>query len=136
VTRAPSRRYNVGTMTSSLGTWMLGFGAFLVVAGVVGFVTNPRRVGSALLSGVAFGGLSFAWGVLLRRGVGWAVAAALVSTAVLAAVLGWRGSRAWILFVKGQPLKLAAAVIMSAMLLASLVTIGVLLGGIMPATPG
>jgi hypothetical protein len=64
------------------------------------------------------------------------VAAALVSTAVLAAILGWRGSRAWILVVKGQRFKLPAAVIISAMLLASLVTIGVLLGGIRPGAPG
>lgn len=131
--RAPgfAPRYDGAMMLDAAGVWMVWYGAFLLAAGGVGYLTNPERAVSALVSGTVFGALSIAWAVLLRRGVGWAPAAALVSTSVLAAVFGWRGSRAWMLVARGHEYKLPAAVIITAMLLASLVMIGILLGAVL-----
>ncbi len=37
-------------MTPRLGTWLLGYGAFLVAAGVAGYLSNPEKAATALLS--------------------------------------------------------------------------------------
>ena len=75
---------------SFTGRWFVGFGIFLIVCGVAGFLSNPDGAKTALLSGGMFGGLSAFWVVLMLRGFGWARMAAGVSTLVLVAAFAWR----------------------------------------------
>lgn len=67
------------------------------------------------------------WGVLLRRGKARARRAALATTGFLTAVFAWRATMSWLAVQSGQSEKLVAAVLITAMLIASLATMTVLL---------
>jgi uncharacterized membrane protein (UPF0136 family) len=114
------------TMTSSLGKWMIGYGAFLIAIGVLGYLSNPEKAATALASGGTFGALSIVWGVLLRRGRDWARIAALATTGFLTAVFAWRATVSWMAVQGGQSEKLVAASLITAMGIASVVTLLVL----------
>ena len=116
-----------------LGAWMLGYGAFLVGAGVVGYLSNPEKAATALLSGGTFGALAMAWGLLLRRGRRWARQAAVATTGLLTLVFAWRATASWLAHLGGQPGKLVAAALITAMLAASLATLARLARGDAPA---
>ncbi len=105
------------------GTWLLGYGAFLAAAGVAGYLSNPEKAATALASGGTFGALSMAWGLLLRRGLGWARTAALATTGLLAAVFTWRATASWLAVLDGRPDKTFAAALITAMLAASVATL-------------
>jgi uncharacterized membrane protein (UPF0136 family) len=120
-------------MNHRLGTWLLGYGAFLGAAGVAGYLSNPEKAATALLSGGTFGALSVAWGLLLRSGRGWARTAALATTGLLALVFTWRSTAGWLAVLDGRPEKAVAAALITAMLAASVVTLVVLARGRNPA---
>jgi uncharacterized membrane protein (UPF0136 family) len=107
------------------GRWFVGFGVFLVLCGLAGFLSNPSGAKTALISGGTFGVLSAAWGFLMLRGMGWAWMAALGCTGFLAAVFTWRAAVGWMAVEAGEP-KLFAASLITLMLTGSLVSIGVL----------
>ena len=92
-------------MNTKLGKWMMGYGAFLVAMGLVGYLSNPAKATTALISGGVFGGLSVLWGILLARGQSWSRWAALATTGLLTAVFAWRASVSWAAFSEGQPEK-------------------------------
>lgn len=119
-------------MTHRLGTWLIGYGAFLVAVGVAGYLSNPEKAATALASGGTFGALSVGWGVLLRLGRAWARWAAIATTAFLTMVFAWRALASWLAFFGGQPGKLVAAALITAMLVASAVTLAVLARGAPP----
>ena len=107
------------------GKWFVGFGVFLILCGVAGYLSNPAGAKTALMSGGAFGGLSVVWGVLMLRGFVWARIAAWVSTLVLVAAFAWRSIAGWMAYAGGEP-KLFAASLITLMLVASLASLGVL----------
>lgn len=107
---------------------MIGYGLFLGGVGLAGYLSNPEKAATALISGGTFGALSVVWGVLLRRGLGWARWAARGMTAFLAAVFAWRATVSWLAVQGGQPEKAVAAGLITAMLAASIVTLFVLFG--------
>lgn len=113
-------------MTPPVGNWMIGYGAFLIAVGIAGYLSNPEKAATAVLSGGTFGTLSMAWGLLLRRGHAWARRGAIATTGLLAVVFTWRASVGWIAVAAGQSEKLVAAALISAMLVASLTTLWVL----------
>ncbi|MFN8601683.1 MAG: hypothetical protein U0842_14540 [Candidatus Binatia bacterium] len=113
-------------MTPPVGNWMIGYGAFLIAVGIAGYLSNPEKAATAVLSGGTFGTLSMAWGLLLRRGHAWARRGAVATTGLLAVVFTWRASVGWIAVAAGQSEKLVAAALISAMLVASLTTLWVL----------
>jgi uncharacterized membrane protein (UPF0136 family) len=119
-------------MSHRLGTWLLGYGAFLIAVGVVGYLSNPEKAVTALISGGTFGALSLAWGFLLRSGRGWARSAAIATTGLLTLVFTWRSIASWLAVLGGHPEKLVAAALITAMLLASVVTLVVLARGELP----
>ena len=45
-------------MNTKLGKLMVGYGTFLVAMGLVGYLSNPDKATTALISGGLFGGLS------------------------------------------------------------------------------
>ena len=102
-------------MTHGPASWMILYGSFLIVMGVIGYLSNPEKAATAVLSGGTFGALSIAWGVLLRRGVQVARWGALATTALLTAVFSWRATVGWLAVLEGNPDKLVAAVLISVM---------------------
>jgi hypothetical protein len=117
-------------MTHRLGTWMLAYGVFLIAVGVVGFLSNPEKAATALISSGTFGTLSIAWGLLLRSGRAWARWAAASTTSFLTLVFLWRSAASWAAFRDGASEKLVAATLITAMLVASVVTLAVLAKGL------
>ncbi len=108
------------------GRWFLGFGLFLILCGIAGYLSNPSGAKTALLSGGTFGLLSAFWGFLMLRGVTHARLAALISTTFLTAVFSWRASVGWMAVAAGEP-KLFAASLITLMLAGSCLSIAVLL---------
>jgi len=113
-------------MNPRLGNWLLGYGAFLIAVGVAGYLSNPEKAATALLSGGTFGALSMAWGFLLRGGRGWARTGAIATTGFLTAIFTWRSTASWLAVLGGRPEKTVAASLITAMLVASVVTLVVL----------
>ena len=109
----------------SKGRWFVGFGIFLILCGVAGYLSNPAGAKTALMSGGTFGGLSAHWGVLMLKGFAWAKIAAWVSTLVLVAAFTWRSIAGWMAYAAGEP-KLFAASLITLMLVASLASLIVL----------
>ena len=116
-------------MNPRLGNWLLGYGTFLIAIGVAGYLSNPAKAATALVSGGTFGSLSIAWGLLLRSGRGWARTGAIVTTGFLTLVFSWRSIASWLAFSRGMSEKLVAASLITAMLVASVVTLFVLVRG-------
>ena len=110
---------------NSTGRWFVGFGAFLILCGLAGYLSNPEGAKTALMSGGTFGGLSALWGVLMLKGFAWAKIAAWISTMVLVAAFAWRSAVGWMAYSAGEP-KLFAASLITLMLAASLASLSVL----------
>ncbi len=108
------------------GRWFLGFGLFLILCGIAGYLSNPSGAKTALLSGGTFGLLSAFWGFLMLRRHPLARLAALICTTFLTAVFFWRATAGWMAVTAGEP-KLFAASLITLMLLGSLLSIAVLL---------
>lgn len=102
--------------------WLIGFGVFLFLCGLAGYLSNPVAAKTALMSGSLFGGLSVLWGFLLGKGLGFAKWAALVTTLLLCAVFSWRSIVSWQKFAEGEPKAFAASLI-TLMLIGSLATV-------------
>jgi uncharacterized membrane protein (UPF0136 family) len=107
-------------MKSSFGKWMLLYGVFLVLMGVAGFLSNPEKAKTALLSGGTFGGVAILLGCLAQRGASWPRGAAVALTAMLTGVFCWRSIVSWMAYAGGQSEKLTAALLITAMGLASI----------------
>lgn len=106
-------------MTHSLGRWLLFYGIFLIVCGVAGYLSNPEKARSALMSGGSFGLISIIWGVLAMKGMAWARTAAMVTTALMIIATGWRSVVSWKAVSGGDSTKMIAAVLVSLMCAAS-----------------
>ena len=71
--------------------WLIGYGVFLFICGLTGYLYNPEKAISSLIMGSSFGGLSVLWGFLLGKGMGFAKWAALTTTILLCSVFSMRG---------------------------------------------
>ncbi|MCG3147158.1 MAG: hypothetical protein PCFJNLEI_00595 [Verrucomicrobiae bacterium] len=114
-------------MKIELGRWLVGYGVFLILIGLVGYLSNPEKARTALMSGGVFGALSIACGVLWLRGMRWARKAALGITGLLTLIFAWRATVGWLAVAQGNADKLTTAVLISLMLLATVATIARLL---------
>jgi uncharacterized membrane protein (UPF0136 family) len=94
---------------------MVRYGLFLIACGVVGYLSNPQKAATALISGGTFGVLSILWGWLMARGFGWSRWAAIVTTSFLVVVFSWRASVSWMAVVDGADGKLIAAMLITLM---------------------
>ncbi len=120
-------------MKIDLGRWLVGYGVFLIAIGLLGYLSNPEKARTALMSGGVFGALSIACGVLRIRGALWAGKVALGITGFLALIFTWRAIVGWLAVAQGNTDKLTAAVLISVMLAATVATIVRLLRREVPA---
>ncbi len=106
-------------MNMKTAGYLIFYGMFLIVMGLLGYLSNPEKAKTALMSGGTFGALSILWGVLGARGVRWSRPAAIVTTGLLAVVFAWRASVGWLAVLGGKSEKLFAAVLITTMLAGS-----------------
>src|SRR5688572_13838306 len=106
-------------MNTQTAGYLILYGGFLIVMGLAGYLSNPEKAKTALMSGGTFGALSILWGFLGARGVRWSLPAAIVTTGLLAVVFAWRASVGWLAVLDGQSEKLFAASLITLMLAAS-----------------
>ena len=106
-------------MNTKTAGYLILYGGFLIVIGLAGYLSNPEKAKTALMSGGTFGALSILWGVLGARGVRWSLWAAIVTASFLALVFAWRATVGWLAVMDGKSEKLVAAVLITAMLAAS-----------------
>lgn len=102
------------------------YGIFLILIGVLGYLSNPEKAKTALMSGGTFGSLSMLWAFLGKRQWRWSLMAARVSTLFLAVVFIWRSTVTWGKVIGGAPEKTFAACLITSMLIASVIMIRVL----------
>ena len=113
-------RESLNAMNTKTVGYLILYGAFLIIMGLLGYLSNPEKAKTALMSGGTFGALSIVWGVLGARGVRWTLPAAAVTTGLLALVLVWRASVGWLAVIDGKREKLFAASLITLMLAASI----------------
>jgi uncharacterized membrane protein (UPF0136 family) len=101
------------------GHWIIAYGCFLILIGLIGYFSNPEKARTALISGGTFGTLSIIWGLLSLRYAGWPVMAAFITACFLAVIFLWRAGVGWIAVAQGDMTKQVAAILISLMLLAS-----------------
>ena len=106
-------------MNAKTAGYLIFYGTFLIVMGLLGYLSNPEKAKTALMSGGTFGALSILWGVLGARGISRSCTAALVTTGFLMLVFAWRATVSWLAVLDGNSEKLFAAVLITAMLVAS-----------------
>ena len=106
-------------MNTKTAGYLIFYGAFLILCGLLGYLSNPEKAKTALMSGGTFGALSILWGVLGARGFRWSLPAALATTGLLALVFAWRASVGWLAVIDGKREKLFAASLITLMLVAS-----------------
>ena len=114
------------TMKTKTAGYLILYGGFLVVLGLLGYLSNPEKAKTALMTGGTFGALSILWGVLGARGVRWIVPVAVVTTSLLTLACAWRASVGWLAVLDGKSEKLFAALLLTVMLAASAAMLAVL----------
>ena len=112
-------------MKTTTWKYVIGYGVFLIIIGLLGYASNPEKAKTALMSGGMFGTLSIIWGIVMAKGFAWGRYAAMLTTSLLAVIFGWRAWMGWQAVIAGQP-KLTAASLISAMLAASLILLPLL----------
>ena len=116
----------------SIGKWYIGYGLFLILCGLAGYASNPAAAKTALMSGATFGTLSALWGFwMLKGGQLLAKTAAGATTLLLCAAFSWRSVVSWQAYAEGEP-KLFAACLITAMLIASVVSLTQLFRSLKP----
>ena len=106
-------------MNTKTAGYLIFYGSFLILLGLLGYLSNPEKAKTALMSGGTFGALSILWGVLGARGVRWSRLAAIVTTGFLALIFAWRATVGWLAVLDGKSEKLFAAILITLMLAAS-----------------
>lgn len=107
-------------MNAKTAGYLVLYGCFLILMGFAGFLSNPEKAKTALMSGGTFGAISILWGVMGARGARWSLPAAMATTGLLAIVFTWRAGAGWLAVFDGQAEKQFAASLISLMLAASI----------------
>lgn len=103
---------------------LASYGAFLILVGLMGYLSNPEKAKTALMSGGTFGLLQMGLGWLSHRGWRPAGTIALGVAVFLGLIFTWRATVSWMAVAGGQQEKLVAAVLISSMLVATLGVVG------------
>lgn len=105
---------------NTLAKWSIAHGLVLIACGLAGYLSNPEKAKTALISGGTFGALALLWGALMARGVRWSRWAAFATSSLLVAVFGWRASVSWLAVANGATEKQFAAWLITLMGAASI----------------
>lgn len=103
----------------------MGYGIFLCICGIIGFLAAPGLGKQLASSGTAFGGLALIWAFLLERKRKPAWWGAMISTAVLAVVFLSRATGAMALI---EPSRIVAG-LNALCFLGSIITVAILFRG-------
>jgi len=114
-------------MTLNTAGWIKLYGYFLIAAGVVGWLSNPEKAQTALISGGTFGATAAMLGFIAASGRRWALGVTLALTVMLGMVFTIRSSISWRAVLAGNEDKLFAAGLITAMLVASVALLPVLI---------
>lgn len=117
----------------SLSWWLIGYGAFVFLMGVLGYLSNPEKAGTALKSGGMVAGLSLVWATGWWSQRRWALFGAAATLALVGAVFIWRSSVSWRAYFGGESQKLTAALLITAMFIATAVVLPKVLAGVRAA---
>jgi uncharacterized membrane protein (UPF0136 family) len=107
--------------------WIKLYGFFLIAAGFAGWLSNPEKAQTALISGATFGTLALALGFVAATGRRWALWATLGVSAMLGAVFTIRSLITWRAYSGGNEDKLFAACLITSMLVATLALIPIVI---------
>ncbi|MBC8044745.1 MAG: hypothetical protein IAF08_15010 [Rhizobacter sp.] len=110
-------------MKNPTGKLLIIYGAFLVVCGLAGYLSNPSRAISALISGGSAGATMMALGAAIDRNPRVISHAATGLIAVLTLVFGWRMVNAWQAATGDAPEKTFTAVLLTVMTLGSILAV-------------
>jgi uncharacterized membrane protein (UPF0136 family) len=99
------------------------YGSFLILTGLTGYLSNPEKAKTALLSGGTFGLLHIALGWLAHRGWRASSRVALGTAGLLGGVFVWRTTVTWMAVAGGHPEKRTAALLITGMLTATVAII-------------
>ena len=98
---------------------LVGYGAFLILVGLLGYLSNPEKAKTALMSGGTFGLINIVLGYLASRNWRRSVPVALAVAAFLSAIFCWRVIVTWNAFASGNSDKLVPGLLITSMLFAS-----------------
>ena len=102
-------------------------GIFVILLGVIGFMTHPEKGHTALISGGGFGALFMLWGILAAKGRRWSQFAALLTAILLGAASAWRAVLGWLAVANGQSDKVFASILITLMLAVAMTVLGLTL---------
>jgi len=105
------------------GTLLICYGLFLIFAGLAGFLSNPEKAKTALMSGGTFGLIQIVVGAISLKGWKPARKIGIGICGFLALTFTWRSIVGWMAVAGGQSEKLFAASLITVMLAASITAI-------------
>jgi len=111
------------SLAKQLGAVLIVYGAFLVIAGIIGFELTGETSASSILNGGLFGTFVIILGVLHRQGRMWTHPAALSAAGIFLLTFVWRSTLKWHEAITGNTEALPIAILLSVM---SIVSAGVL----------
>jgi len=120
----------------SLSWWLLGYGAFVLSMGIIGYLSNPEKAGTALKSGGMVAGLAVVWATGWIFQLRWALFGAAATLGLVGVAFVWRSTVSWMAYFSGESQKLTAALLITAMLLATAVVLPKVLAGIRTSRRG
>lgn len=100
------------------------YAALMFILGLIGFLTNPSKAHSALIVGISAALVFTVLGFYVQKGKKIALTWIMILGGLLSMMLVWRANSAWLAYFRGSSDKLAAALLISAMLLITLVITG------------
>lgn len=109
-----------------LGSILVAYGLFLVLAGVVGFEITKETSRSSLFNGTIFGTLVVILGFLHRQGRMWTHPASLSASAIFTLTFVWRAIVQWLDVTSGDVTRVNIAALLSLMAVVSAVVTAIL----------
>ena len=106
-------------MNPKMAGYLILHGGFVVLLGVLGFLSNPEKANTPLLAFSAFGAVAAGLGVMGARGVRGSLPLAAAALAAFIGVCVWRAGVGWLAVMEGQTSNLYPAIALSLMLAVS-----------------
>lgn len=114
------------SVAKRLGNLLIGYGVFLVVAGLVGFELTGETSASSIFNGGLFGTFVILLGVLHRQGRMWTHPAALSAAGIFLLTFVWRAFIKWHSYITGDASALSIAFLLTVMSVVSACVVVVL----------